>query len=135
MWWLSGCLESWREVTDGREELYLYGDPAYKCTEGILSPFTHPRGRCNLPLAQQRFNRALASVRIAVENAFGQTEQLWTYTAFEKGLKSGLQAVGAHFAAAILLIIKSPIIVNKVSNTLTHPRTIAAEPTCPLTVP
>lgn len=76
---------------------------AIQCTESILPPFTRSRGRHYPPLVQKRLNRALASVRIAVENAFGQTKQLWTYMAFEKGLKSGLQAIDAHFAAAILL--------------------------------
>jgi hypothetical protein len=42
-------------------------------------------------------------VRITVENAFGQTQQLWTYTAFNKGLKAGWQPVAAYFAVAILL--------------------------------
>jgi hypothetical protein len=68
-----------------------------------MCPFEDPRGRHYLPPAEKAFNRQLSSVRIAVENSFGQTQQQWTYTAFSKGLKEGWQPVAAYFAAAVLL--------------------------------
>lgn len=101
MWLQSGCEARIEELMEGREELFLYGDPAYKCTYGVMAPFTHPRGRRYLPEDQQAFNKALSSVRIAVENCFGKTQQLFSYTAFSKALRAGQQPVAAHFAAAI----------------------------------
>ena len=103
MWRRSGCEEAARSSMGCHEVLYLYGDPAYRCSYGVMPPFTHPRGRRYLSREKQDFNRSLATVRIAVENAFGQTQQLWTYTAFSKGLSANKQLVAAYFAVAILL--------------------------------
>jgi hypothetical protein len=103
MWGESGCVERIQHIMDGKRELYLYGDPAYQCTEGIMAPYTCARGHRYLPSKEKQFNAALSSVRIAVENAFGLTQQLWTYAAFDKGLQSQSQPVAAHFKAAILL--------------------------------
>jgi hypothetical protein len=49
------------------------------------------------------FNKSLSTVWIAVENAFVIVQQLWTYTAFGKGLSAGKQPVGAISAVAVLL--------------------------------
>jgi hypothetical protein len=106
MWLESGCEDRLKQLMDHMEEpewLFLYGDPAYRCTTGIMSPFSHPRGRRHLPLDEQAFNRSLSSARIAVENCFGRTQQLFSYMAFSKGLRSGSQPVAAYFAIAILL--------------------------------
>jgi hypothetical protein len=104
MWKQSNCQTTLRAIMEGREIQYLYGNPAYNCVYGVISPYTHPRGRHYLLAAQQSFNKGLSTAQIAVENAFRQTQQLWTYTAFSKGLKAGLQPVAAHFAVAILLL-------------------------------
>jgi hypothetical protein len=64
----------------GSPALYVYGDPAYSCTFGTLCPFEDPCGRHWLPPTKQEFNARPKAVRIAVENAFGQTQQLWTYS-------------------------------------------------------
>jgi hypothetical protein len=92
-----------RALMEGHETLYIYGDPAYWDSFGVACPFTDPRGRHWLPKEQQRFNKALSSVRIAVEQSFGRTQVLWTYTAFNKGLTAGWQPVAAHFFVAVLL--------------------------------
>lgn len=56
-----------------------------------------------MPSRQQAFNKSLSTVRIAIENAFGIVQKLWTYTAFSKSLAAGKQPVGAIFAVAVLL--------------------------------
>jgi hypothetical protein len=53
---------------------------------------------------QRKFNKALSSVRIAVEQAFGRAQVLWTYTAFAKGLTAGTQPLAAQFYVAVLLM-------------------------------
>jgi len=91
------------EIMEGHPTLYLYGDPSYKHTYGVMAPFKHPRGRFALEPWQQKANERMSSVRIAVEHAFRHTQVLWTYTAYGKGLRAGSSPVAAYFAAAILL--------------------------------
>jgi DDE superfamily endonuclease len=100
----SGCEEAIRSVMAGRETLYIYGDPAYSASFGVACPFEHPKGRRYLGAKEQAFNRALSSVRIAVEQAFGNIQVQWTYTAFSKGLSAGQQPVAAYFYSAVLLL-------------------------------
>jgi DDE superfamily endonuclease len=88
---------------DGHETLYIYGDPAYNASFGVACPFKHPQGRRHLTHAEQHFNKALSTVRIAVEQAFGDIQVQWTYTAFGKGLTAGAQPVAAQFIVAVLL--------------------------------
>jgi nuclease HARBI1 len=88
---------------EGHETLYIYGDGAYHASYGVAVPWEDPRGRRWLPQDKQNFNKALSSVRIAVEQCFGCTQVLWTYTAFNKGLTAGWQPVAVHFIIAILL--------------------------------
>jgi hypothetical protein len=83
--------------------LYLYGDPSYKHSYGIMAPFKHPRGHFALEPLQQKTNERLSSAMIAIEHAFRHTQVLWTYTAFGKGLRAGSFPVAACFAIAVLL--------------------------------
>jgi DDE superfamily endonuclease len=87
----------------GRKTLYIYGDGAYHASYGVAVPFEDACGRHWLPANKKAWNKALSSVRIAVEQSFGRTQVLWTYTAFNKGLTAGWQPVAAHFIVAILL--------------------------------
>src|SRR5271168_1088711 len=103
MYQRSGVEDAVRALIEGYETLYIYGDLAYRESFGVAAPFTDPRGRRWLPLEKQRFNKALSSVRIAVEQSFGRTQVLWTYTAFHKGLTAGWQPVAAYFFVAVLL--------------------------------
>lgn len=103
MWQRSGIESAIREVLKDHEPLYLFGDPAYRASFGVACPFEDPRGRGFLPDNKAAFNTALSSVRIAVEQAFGRTQVLWTYTAFSKGLTAGQQPIAAHFFIAVLL--------------------------------
>src|SRR3954454_11298549 len=88
---------------EGHPTLYIYGDGAYNASFGVAVPFEDPRGRRWLPANKKGFNKSLSSVRIAVEQSFGRTQVLWTYTAFNKGLTSGWQPVASQFIAAVLL--------------------------------
>ena len=88
---------------EGHETLYIYGDPAYNGSFGIVSGWKDPRGCRYLSTEKQRFNKVLSSIRIAVEQSFGRTQVLWTYTAFNKGLAAGWQPVAAYFVVAVLL--------------------------------
>jgi hypothetical protein len=74
-----------RTVMEDHPLLYLYGDPAYWASFGVMAPFSHPRSRHALPDYQKEFNRRLSAARIVVERA------------------SGLSPVAAYFAIAILL--------------------------------
>jgi hypothetical protein len=88
---------------EGRKQLRLYGDPAYRSAYGIACSFLDPRSRHYLPTDKREFNRVLSSVRIAVEQAFGQTHQLWTYTAFSDSLRAGGQPIAVFFTIVVLL--------------------------------
>jgi len=103
MYKVSKLEQKLRSLMARQRTLYLYRDPAYKASFGIMCPFTHKISRHLLPLDERAFNARLASVRIAVEHAFGHTQVLWTYTAFAKQLKSDLQLVAVYFVVAVLL--------------------------------
>lgn len=45
----------------------------------------------------------MSRMRIAVENAFGLTQSLWTRNAFNSSLRIGQQAVGSYYQIAVLL--------------------------------
>jgi hypothetical protein len=87
----------------GQRTLYLYRDPAYKASFGIMCLFTHKVSRHLLLADEKAFNARLSSIRISVEHAFGHTQVLWTYTAFTKQLKLDLQLVAVYFAIAVFL--------------------------------
>jgi hypothetical protein len=95
MWKRSGCKEEIRQVMDGHETLYIEREIQHNASFGVACPFKHPQGRCHLTHAEQHFNKALSTVRIAVEQAFGDIQVQWTYTAFGKGLTAGAQPVAA----------------------------------------
>ena len=96
----SRLLAQLRHVFEDREELYLYGDQAYTQLYGIIAPYTGGR---EAPPHQRAFNKRMSSMRIAVENAFGLTQVLWTRNAFSKRLKIGQSAVASHYRMAVLL--------------------------------
>lgn len=84
-----------------RGPLYLFGDQAYKQQPFVISPYTGRRE--NMSRDQVRFNDRLSKARIAVENSFGLTHNLFTATAFKYGLESGQQPCALYFETAILL--------------------------------
>jgi hypothetical protein len=109
----SGCTGRLKRIMRDRKVLYLFGDPAYHATFGIQAPITSSAGRRHLSYEQQRFNAHLASVRIAVEQSFGEIHNRWTYTAFGKALTAGSQPVATFFLGAVLLSNCFTILSNK----------------------
>jgi hypothetical protein len=83
-----------------RPMLYLYGDPAYHLSHGVMSPFG-PRKQ--ISSRKRRFNKTLSRHRISVEHSFGQIFNLFKSLSFQKGLRVGDQAVAAFFLVAALL--------------------------------
>jgi hypothetical protein len=55
--------------------LYIYSDLAYGCAFGVISAY---RRTSTLPLSQEQLalNKAIAKVRISVENIFGLNVQI-----------------------------------------------------------
>jgi hypothetical protein len=83
-----------------RPMLYLYGDPAYHLSHGVMSPFG-PRKQ--ISSRKRRFNKNLSRHRISVEHSFGQIFNLFKSLSFQKGLRVGDQAVAVFFFVAALL--------------------------------
>jgi hypothetical protein len=84
------------------ERLYIYGDPAYGLSYGIMSAFKAQPGAPLDPI-QQAINTAMSSVRISVEHGFAKTMMLWSFNGFKYNLKVGLSPVGGYFMVAVLL--------------------------------
>lgn len=80
------------------EPVYLYGDPLYRATFGVINPY---KGRARLTSQQLRFNKAI--VRVAVEQGFVLTRKQWSNTSFSLAMKTGLQPVAAYYFTGILL--------------------------------
>lgn len=85
-------------MTSEETRLYIYDDSAYNDRYGILCPFHNPP-----PGPKRDFNVNMSSARIAVENSFGITRNLWTRHAFDKQMKLGLSPVATYYKTAILL--------------------------------
>lgn len=68
-------------IFEGHTELYLFGDSAYTSLFGILCPYPGDR---QVTGARREFNLRMSKMRIAVENAFGLTQNLWTKNAFKE---------------------------------------------------
>lgn len=94
----SGLFSRLKTLFEGKRKLFLYGDKAYIHQSHIMSPFldyTNDR--------QAHFNKRMSGARIAVENSFGLTQNLWISNAFKAQMKSGLQPVGNLYLVAVLL--------------------------------
>jgi len=92
--------EDLRRVCYGHPQLFLYGDQAYRRLWGIMGPYA---GGQSLDHTHRRFNKTLSHVRIIVEQAFGDTQNLWLFNAFALGLRPGSQPVAAYYMASVLL--------------------------------
>lgn len=97
---VSRVQEDVRRVCRGHPQLFLYGDQAYQRLWGIMGPY---RGGQTLDHNKATFNKTLSGVRIAVEQAFGQTQNLWLSNAFSIQLRPGQQPVAAFYMVSFLL--------------------------------
>ncbi len=101
---LSGLAEKLRSVNGDRrpaDALYLYGDPAYYTVYGIMGPYKNYPGRPRTP-TQEKFNKAMAKLRIEVEHGFVIHQNLWTWNGFHLGLKIR-QGAAVGYAVSVLL--------------------------------
>lgn len=81
------------------EPLAIYGDPAYPHRVHLQCPY---KG-ANLSNVQQQFNKAMSSVRVAVEWPFGEIATYFAFNDFKKNLKIGLQSVAKIYAVSCLI--------------------------------
>jgi hypothetical protein len=84
------------------DHCYLYGDPAYALSYGVISAYKARPGRPLDPILHE-VNTAMSAMRISVEHSFGKTMMLWSFNGFKGDLKVGLSPVGAYFVVAVLL--------------------------------
>jgi hypothetical protein len=82
--------------------MYLYGDPAYGLSYGIISGYKAQPGR-RLSDWEKQVNAHMSGLRISVEHGFGKTMMLWSFNGFKNKLKVGLSPVAAYFMVAVLL--------------------------------
>jgi len=103
----SKIFDKTRQINEGLQEegdhrLYIYGDPAYSLSFGILAPY---QARSNQPLNAllANVNAHMSEMRISVENGYGNMMILWGYNGYKMGLKMGLSPVAAYFMVSVLL--------------------------------
>ena len=74
IWRRSGIEDILRTTFQNKEMLFIYGDPAYSNVYRITCLFEHLQGRRFLDPDKRAFNQSLSSVRIAVEQTFGDIQ-------------------------------------------------------------
>ena len=81
------------------EGTFIYGDPAYGCSDRVCSPFPNaaPGSR------EAQFNSGMSSVREAVEWSFGRLKILWPTIAYAQKQNVRQAAFGRSFLVACLL--------------------------------
>ena len=67
---MSGLLQTLQRFSHGpnREELCIFGDPAYPLRRHLLSPYTGAQ----ITQQQKDFNKSMSQVRVTVEWIFGE---------------------------------------------------------------
>jgi hypothetical protein len=84
------------QIYNGRDTLFIYGDPAYHHAYGVV-----PTRR--ITRAEQELNAAMSRCRISVENGFGKVSSLWRTGQFAANLQSRNSPVAAYYVVAVLL--------------------------------
>ncbi|RPB02765.1 hypothetical protein L873DRAFT_1826563 [Choiromyces venosus 120613-1] len=82
--------------------LFLYGDPAYSLSFGIICPFKNTIFH-QLTQEEKAFNAKMSGYRSAIEHSFRKVVNLWSFIAFKNGLQIGLSPIGSYYAIAVLL--------------------------------
>ncbi|RPB01476.1 hypothetical protein L873DRAFT_1889964 [Choiromyces venosus 120613-1] len=83
------------------KRIYIYGNPAYSLSYGIISAY---QAQPNQPLSLllQEVNMDMSSLHISVEYRFARLIMLWRYNRFKIGLNIRLLLVAAYFMVSIL---------------------------------
>lgn len=101
----SGLPQRLRELYIGKraeDRCYLYIDPAYLLSYGIMSAY-RALPDCLLNPVLQEVNAFMSSFRVSVENSFGKVLTLWGFNGDKANLKIGLSPVAAYFTVSVLL--------------------------------
>ncbi|RPA99224.1 hypothetical protein L873DRAFT_1684634, partial [Choiromyces venosus 120613-1] len=81
---------------------YLYGEPAYALSYGIISGYK-TTVRLPLDLILKAMNMHMSSMHINVEFGFGKMMDLWSFNRFKGNLKSGLSPIARYFLITCFL--------------------------------
>jgi len=101
----SGLEQHLRVVNEGwraEDRLYLYGDPAYALSYGVISGYKASVG-CPLSPVLKAVNAHMSSIRVSVKHGFAKTMNLWGFNGYKAGLRSGLSPVAGYFMVGVLL--------------------------------
>ena len=101
---LSGLHEKLRAINVGRRPtraLYLSSNPAYCTVYSIMGPYRNYPNHLRT-LAQDKFNKVIARLRIEVEHGFAIHQILWTWNGFHLQLKVR-QGAAVGYAVSVLL--------------------------------
>src|SRR5580692_6469075 len=121
MWHDSGIEQKLQALFSGPDTndlLYIYGDPAYGSAYSVISSYRRTGSVPAKPLSAEQLasNRAIAKVRISVEQIFGLNVQMWAYNNFKFGMRARHSPVGALYLVAVLLVnIQTCLNGNQVS--------------------
>lgn len=96
----SGVVDLLKEALDDEEAVYIYGDPAYIGSFGILGAYVR---RPERPLAPHElaFNHIMSTVRITIEQCFGGITNRWRQNS--QRMRVGSSAVASHYMVSVLL--------------------------------
>lgn len=81
------------------EALCIYGYPAYPLRIHLQAPFRN----ANLTEEMKAYNKAMSSVRVAVEWLFGEIVKYFKFVDFKRNLSIRLSPVGKIYIVAALL--------------------------------
>ena len=91
-------LEEHSTTQDGHP-LCIYGTPVYPLRPHLQAPYKHS----NLTEEEKQFNKAMSSVRVSVEWAFGEVAEYFAFIDFKKNQKIALSEVGTMYNVCALL--------------------------------
>lgn len=80
--------------------LQLFGDPAYKVNNHLLSPFAGEGQRTE---EEREWNVAMSAVRIEVEHGFGAVAKHWPFLNADWKMQVNSSPLGTYYRTAVLL--------------------------------
>ncbi|RPA90377.1 hypothetical protein L873DRAFT_441811 [Choiromyces venosus 120613-1] len=94
-------LQEVNEGGDAENSLYLYGDPAYALSYGIISGY---KAIVRYPLSPvlKAVNAHMSGMHVSVEHGFAKTINLGGFNGYKSGLRSGISPVAGYFMVGVL---------------------------------